>query len=278
MAQEGSICFSLTRQKERDVMLSRGVKRRELLIDISSYQKANRSKLRATHNITNKPNYIWLILALISGICCLTMGLDKVKTLASSISSDGSVEVMIWPNPDLKPPFSRSETMVAPVAPPKLEPVAELPEKIKPVLPQGTFLVVNKTMFTLSLYQNGQKMETYSAGLGKKQPKTETPTGQFKVISRAVDPPLKQDASTETIPGGDSKNPLGPRWLGLNTGINVPNSIGIHGTTEGASVGRPQTDGCVQLNNSAIRTLYEQVRLGTPVWIGTTDQLTDWGI
>ena len=273
-------------------MLGRRIKRRELLIEISPRHNRNNRNPTCLIKKQNKQRYVLkLAVTLIVGLCFVITGITEAKTITPSLASDGSVQVMNLPKPDLtSDSLPKSETMAAqaipskaesvntPTAPPTPEPSATPAVPQKPVLPQGTLLVINKTEFTLSLYKDGQKEETYSAGLGKHSPKTETPVGKFEVISRTVDPPLKQDTSSEVIPGGDPKNPLGPRWMGLNIGISKPDSIGIHGTTEGAGVGRPQTDGCVQLNNTVIRTLYDQVPLGTPVWIGTTDQLADCGI
>jgi len=166
--------------------------------------------------------------------------------------------------PQPSPPIPASTLATQPIPQPKTQ------------LPSGTLIIVDKTAFTLSLYEDGEKIKTYPVGLGKVQ--SQTPSGKFKVISRTENPVLYAEGDQPEIPGGDPKNPLGPRWMGLNTGLNKPNSIGIHGTSEGAGVGQPQTDGCVQLDNQIIRKVYDRVPLGTPVWIGTSDELKEWGV
>ncbi|KLU61431.1 putative L,D-transpeptidase YkuD [Peptococcaceae bacterium CEB3] len=160
--------------------------------------------------------------------------------------------------------------------PPKPKPVPKSAPPPKPVLPQGVLVVVDKSTFTLSLFRNGHKEETFSAGLGK--PGEQTPTGKFRVISREVDPVYHPGGKKPPVPGGSPENPLGPRWLGLDVGHSEPDSIGIHGTTKGAGVGQPQTEGCVQLKNEIILKVFDQVPLGTPVWIGTTAELRNWGV
>jgi lipoprotein-anchoring transpeptidase ErfK/SrfK len=236
-----------------------------------------------------KYNVLLLILTIISGLCFVTVGITEAKTMPSVSSSTRSVKILhqsklpsnqtTLVGDAMDQPEQKTEPEPTP-SPPSINKPIPAPEPTpapqKPVLPQGTLLVVDKNKFMLSFYQDGQKVESYSAGIGKHQPETETPTGQFEVIARAINPPLHQ--GEQVIPGGDPKNALGPRALWLNAGINVPDSIGIHGTSAGASVGRPQTEGCVQLNNSDICTLFNQVPVGTPVWIGTSDQLADWGI
>ena len=270
-------------------MLGSRTKGRGRFLILSPYYRSDRNNFapafyKPIKTIKRKRQYRyrWLIVALSLGLCFVTTGVTEAKT---TVSSNRSVNVLPKSEAFLirhtvVQKTGQTQTTSTPSTNNNPAPVS-IPVPQKPVLPQGALLVVNKDKFTLSLYQNGQKAETFSAGLGKDTPNTETPTGKFIVISRVNDPPyhkkgLLQDSAI--IPGGDPKNPLGPCWLGLNIGINEPNSIGIHGTTAGAGVGQPQTEGCVQLNNTDICTLYNKVPLGTPVWIGTTAQLDAWGI
>jgi len=279
-------------------MLGSGTKRREMLIKISTHYRGCRNNSGPACMISikkRKHNVLLLIVTIISCLCFITVGITEAKTMPAVSSLNRSVEILTPSksfhnqstlvgdkmDPTEQKPEKEPEKEPEPTpSPPPINKPIPAPEPTptpqKPVLPQGPLLVVDKNKFTLSLYQDGQKVESYSAGIGKHQPETETPTGKFEVISRAINPALHQDS--QVIPGGDPKNPLGPRALWLNAGINVPDSIGIHGTTAGASVGQPQTKGCVQLNNTDICTLFNKVPLGTPVWIGTTDQLADWDI
>ncbi|WP_286143693.1 L,D-transpeptidase [Bacillus sp. UNCCL81] len=65
------------------------------------------------------------------------------------------------------------------------------------------------------------------------------------------------------IPGGDPRNPLGKRWLGISVGA----AYGIHGNNKESSIGQSVSSGCVRMHNSEIQWLFEQVNVGTTVII-----------
>ncbi|MDO5704363.1 MAG: L,D-transpeptidase, partial [Paracoccus sp. (in: a-proteobacteria)] len=44
-------------------------------------------------------------------------------------------------------------------------------------------------------------------------------------------------------------------------------AIRIHGTTEPNSIGRAVSNGCLRMRNEAVMSLYDQVPIGTPVWV-----------
>ena len=44
-------------------------------------------------------------------------------------------------------------------------------------------------------------------------------------------------------------------------------SIRIHGTTEPGSIGRAVSNGCIRMRNEAVISLFDQVPLGTPVYV-----------
>ena len=52
------------------------------------------------------------------------------------------------------------------------------------------------------------------------------------------------------------------RWMGVTDGV------GFHGTNETASVGTAASHGCMRMNVPDIEALYDQVPVGTPVYIG----------
>jgi len=62
------------------------------------------------------------------------------------------------------------------------------------------------------------------------------------------------------IPGGAANNPMGDAALTLRGG-----EYAIHGTNRPASIGGFVSHGCIRMYNSDIRTLYQLVRVGTPV-------------
>jgi L,D-transpeptidase ErfK/SrfK len=96
-----------------------------------------------------------------------------------------------------------------------------------------------------------------------------TPPGEFYVVHKEVNPtwdvpPSIQDEMRRLgrpvaprIPPGP-ENPLGDFWIGLS----LPN-IGIHGTNAPATVPGYTTHGCIRLQASDIKLLFERVEVGT---------------
>ncbi|VDS07196.1 putative L,D-transpeptidase YnhG precursor [Paracoccus haematequi] len=68
------------------------------------------------------------------------------------------------------------------------------------------------------------------------------------------------------MPGGPT-NPLGARALYLYNDKGQDTAIRIHGTTEPNSIGRAVSNGCLRMRNEAVMALYDQVPIGTPVYV-----------
>jgi lipoprotein-anchoring transpeptidase ErfK/SrfK len=68
------------------------------------------------------------------------------------------------------------------------------------------------------------------------------------------------------MPGGPS-NPLGARALYLYNDKGQDTAIRIHGTTEPGSIGRAVSNGCIRMRNEAVMSLFDQVPVGTPVYV-----------
>lgn len=115
-------------------------------------------------------------------------------------------------------------------------------------------IVVDKSQNTLTLKNGEEVVKVYRCSTGKEGI---TPVGEFKIISRMVDPVWKG-----VVPPGDPQNPLGTRWLGFD----LP-QYGIHGTNDPASIGWPVTKGCVRLANPDVEELYTLLPEGTRVII-----------
>jgi hypothetical protein len=118
-------------------------------------------------------------------------------------------------------------------------------------------IVVDVSRRRLFLYRRGRIVLSTPAAVGKGS--TPTPYGSFFVTQKfVVDPPT---------------GPYGPRALGISAFSNILRSwrdggpIGIHGTNERFSIGKPVSHGCVRLPNAAIVKLFAVVPLGTPVVI-----------
>ncbi|MDO7789071.1 L,D-transpeptidase family protein [Desulforamulus aquiferis] len=126
----------------------------------------------------------------------------------------------------------------------------------------GKIIVINKKKNQLGYYEEGLLTKVFPVATGQKR--SYTPEGQFKVISKIVNPPYYK----LNIPGGSPYNPLGPRWLG----ISAPGgTYGIHGNNNPNSIGTYASAGCIRLRNEDIKWLYDHTSLGTPVTIVWND-------
>lgn len=109
---------------------------------------------------------------------------------------------------------------------------------------------------TLSLLQDGEVLETYSAAVGTGD--TPTPTGDYFL--------------TELIRPTNAG--YGPYAFGVSAFSDVLNSfgggpgqIGVHGTPDEGSIGQAASHGCIRLNNDDITYLAGILPLGTPISI-----------
>jgi lipoprotein-anchoring transpeptidase ErfK/SrfK len=118
-------------------------------------------------------------------------------------------------------------------------------------------IVVDLSRKRLFLFERGRLVLSTPAAVGKAS--TPTPRGRFYITQRYI---LK-----------DPSGPFGSRALGVSAFSNVLRSwrdggpVGIHGTNEPFSIGRPVSHGCVRLPERAILQLFRQVPLATPVII-----------
>ncbi|MEX0620016.1 MAG: L,D-transpeptidase family protein [Solirubrobacterales bacterium] len=130
-----------------------------------------------------------------------------------------------------------------------------------------TYLTLNRSTFTLSLWRNLELEKTYTVAVG--QIGLETPAGLYSIQNKQVDPAWyvpdsdwAGDLAGQVIPGGTAENPLKARWMGIYSGA------GIHGTDDTASLGSAASHGCVRMAVPDVIDLYDQVDVGTPIYIG----------
>ncbi len=115
----------------------------------------------------------------------------------------------------------------------------------------------------LYLYENGYITKQWPVATGAAG--YDTPTGQWTVVEKVVDPVWYNPGSAwargmpATI-GPGPNNPLGQRALALD----AP-SILIHGTPDRSSIGFSVSHGCVRMLPENEQELFDSVEVGTPV-------------
>ncbi len=129
------------------------------------------------------------------------------------------------------------------------------------------YLTVDRSSFQLKLWKDLELAKTYTVAIGAVG--FDTPTGEYAIQNKAVDPvwtvPDREWAGKlagTTVPGGVPENPLKARWMGIFDGA------GIHGTSDTGSLGSAASHGCVRMAVSDVIELYDQIPVGTPIYIG----------
>jgi lipoprotein-anchoring transpeptidase ErfK/SrfK len=129
-----------------------------------------------------------------------------------------------------------------------------------------SYLTLDRATYTLRLWKNLKLAKTYTVAVGMEG--LETPEGLYAIQEKEENPvwnvPLSDwagDLAGQTIPPGPS-NPIKARWMGIFEGA------GIHGTEESSSLGSAASHGCVRMAIPDVEELYDQVEVGTPIFIG----------
>jgi L,D-transpeptidase ErfK/SrfK len=129
----------------------------------------------------------------------------------------------------------------------------------KQLAPGTMRLVINIPSFTLRLLEDDKVVKTYPVAVGK--PSAPTPVGDFKIISKVVNPTwYPPDGSSPVLPGPN--NPLGQRWLGF-----LPSGYGIHGNNNSSSIGKAVSLGCVRMHNADVEELFARIPVGVDLEI-----------
>ena len=154
------------------------------------------------------------------------------------------------------------------------DPYAPTEVAIREDFPVGSIVVVSKDFFLYHVVAPGRAIR-YGVAVGKAElvwkgkahvgRKTEWPswTPTADMIKRN---PTAYEKYKDGMPGGPA-NPLGARALYLYNERGQDTAIRIHGTTEPGSIGRAVSNGCLRMRNEAVMGLYDQVPVGTPVWV-----------
>lgn len=124
-------------------------------------------------------------------------------------------------------------------------------------------LVINIPSRTLWVYEKDKIVRWFPVGVGR--PGFPTPTGQYKVLRKIVNPvwehPYKASGAVRI--GVGPNNPLGTRWVGFKE--YKGGEYGIHGTDNPSSVGKFSSHGCVRMKIKDAEALFDMVEVGTPV-------------
>jgi lipoprotein-anchoring transpeptidase ErfK/SrfK len=129
-----------------------------------------------------------------------------------------------------------------------------------------SYLTLDRSTFTLRLWKHLKLAKTYTVAVGMEG--LETPEGLYAIQEKEENPvwnvPTSDWAGSlagQTIPPGPS-NPIKARWMGIYEGA------GIHGTEETYSLGSAASHGCVRMAIPDVEELYDEVEVGTPIFIG----------
>ena len=128
----------------------------------------------------------------------------------------------------------------------------------------GYVIVIRRGVNRLQLYDGMKLRRTFGVATGQAQ--FPTPLGRFQIVVKWRHPWWYPPASdwakdAKPIPPGPG-NPLGTRWMG----ISAP-AVGIHGTPDAASIGYSASHGCIRMLIPEVEWLFEQVEIGTTVFI-----------
>ncbi len=132
-------------------------------------------------------------------------------------------------------------------------------------IPQGTFsALVQKDAHRLIILLNGAYIKEYPVGLGA--PDSPTPEGKFVLdVGKAKDPDWT-DSDGHLFKFGDPKNILGTRWMPFND-TEGHHGLGIHGTTDPATIGKDMSDGCIRMLNADVEEIFGMLAPGDTVEI-----------
>lgn len=125
-------------------------------------------------------------------------------------------------------------------------------------------IIVNTKKNTLNYYVNYTLVKKFRCATGKAS--TPTPQRKTTIVNKIKNRPFYKTG----IPGGDPRNPLGKRWMGLNIDGTQGSTYGIHGNNNEKSIGKNVSHGCIRMHNSEVEWLFDKVPLGTVVLIKNT--------
>lgn len=130
-------------------------------------------------------------------------------------------------------------------------------------------IIINSKKNTLNFYENNTLVREFKCATGKSS--TPTPQRKTTIVNKIKNRPYYKTG----IPGGDPRNPLGKRWMGLNM-YGYGTTYGIHGTNNESSIGKNVSGGCIRMYNKDVEWLYNKIRVGATVIIKSTSNSDSW--
>lgn len=130
-------------------------------------------------------------------------------------------------------------------------------------------IIVNSRYNTLNFYENNTLVRKFRCATGKAS--TPTPQRKTTIVNKIKNRPYYKGG----IPGGDPRNPLGKRWMGLNM-YGYGTTYGIHGNNNESSIGKNISGGCIRMHNKDVEWLFDRVKIGATVIIKNTSNSDQW--
>jgi uncharacterized protein YraI len=127
-------------------------------------------------------------------------------------------------------------------------------------------IIINTATNKLAFYENGNLVREFPVTTGKSS--TPTPQGKFSIVNKIKNRPYYK----MKIKGGDPRNPLGDRWLGMNIYGTPGNTYAIHGNNNASSIGKWISNGCVRMHNADIHWLFDQINVTATVIIKRAEE------
>lgn len=127
-------------------------------------------------------------------------------------------------------------------------------------------IIINTKTNKMGYYVNNKLVKEFRVATGKSS--TQTPTGKSQIVNKIKNRPYYKGR----IPGGDPRNPLGDRWLGLQIRGTYGTTYGIHGNNNESSIGKHVSGGCVRMHNKDVRWLFDRISRYSTVILKNTNQ------
>lgn len=130
-------------------------------------------------------------------------------------------------------------------------------------------ITVSRKTNTLLLTLNGEFFKRYNVCTGANG---KTPLGTFEITEKEENPTWYPDGKAPISPGQPG-NILGTRWMRIDaTGSTARiRGLGIHGTTDPASIGTSASDGCIRMHNADVEEIFRMIPLNPHVPVTIVD-------